>query len=1105
MVEMMLEDQVARDAVHNHLHANMLVLAGAGAGKTHALVDRMVQCVIAGQQEVRHLAAITFTRKAAGEMRGRFYAELRKAAGTGNEDERARIDAALGSIDQCFIGTIHSFCGRLLREQPVAARLVPDFVEIEDRDEAVLRRELWDRFVQRCALDGDPLLDDLATAGMRTEDLYEFFRQRCVFNDLPLKDTNTNMPELVPVLAQAERLVDEAIAHVPSEPPKGPDGFMEMLTRFRNFREHRPLSTPKEQVAILNLLAGRQEVKVTFWEPERAYATELRDHVMPDFQANVLEPVLTQWRQWAYAWAAAFVDGAMVFYDEERHRIARLTFQDVLQKATSMLREYAHVRQFFQQRYRALFVDEFQDTDPVQAEMLLYLTGTDAEEKDWPRITPRAGSLFLVGDDKQSIYRFRRADVETFHQVRNQIAATGGEVVKLNTSFRSLGRLCSWINETFSALSNVRELGYQAEFHPLSQYRPDGADQKCVRRLSIDAIKYHPRGAIAAEDARRIAEFIAAAVTGNMEFNGTAGHPELDSSEALLDPHASPGDFLILTRTRGQLATYARALEQQGIAFDIVGGARLGDSLEVQALADILEVVYVPDNPIPLVAYLRGALVGLGDDELYAFHRAGGGFDYRVPVPVGLQESLERRLGAAVIRLERLAQWLESKTVVTALELLMEDLGLAAFAAAGEMGSSRAGSLLRLLALVRQWEGEGKHWGQVVVELRTLVEDESYAIEEMTLEAGQENVVRLMNLHQAKGLQAKVVFLADPYDTSAERRGVESHVSRVAEVPYLALPVRRAKGQYQAEIIAEPTGWLEDEETEARFLSAENLRLLYVAATRAENLLVVSCYKGNLDKGPWAPLYPYLNDVPELEPQSVGSAVATALAQPEVQESKPLETARLEANAHVLLAEWDQQRKARKDRFQEIQVPTYDVHSVTSERLDEELFGTPRAGKGREYGTVVHRIFERAIRGQLPEDEEGYIRHLLKEFGLADELAVSGHAALSAFRGSEIWMEVERTEDVYTEVAFAASDGKGQAPNVLRGIIDLVYRVAGGWKIVDYKTDEAGSEEEVEALFRLYAPQVESYATQWSKIAKEDVVEKGLWLTNNSRFVSVET
>ncbi|MDE0965987.1 MAG: UvrD-helicase domain-containing protein, partial [Candidatus Latescibacteria bacterium] len=185
MAKRKLQDQQARDRIQKDaLDSNMVVMAGAGAGKTHALVERMVNYVRTVSPEIDRIAAITFTRKAAGEMRGRFLLRLQEQLGQARGQEAERLQLALDRVDQCFIGTIHSFCGQLLRERPVEAGIRPDFKELDQRDETRLSRKAWDDFVQSCFKPDDPLkaddprIGELEALGVGLADLHSFFNER---------------------------------------------------------------------------------------------------------------------------------------------------------------------------------------------------------------------------------------------------------------------------------------------------------------------------------------------------------------------------------------------------------------------------------------------------------------------------------------------------------------------------------------------------------------------------------------------------------------------------------------------------------------------------------------------------------------------------------------------------------------------------------------------------------------------------------------------------------------------------------------------------------------------------------------------------------------
>jgi ATP-dependent helicase/nuclease subunit A len=468
--------------------------------------------------------------------------------------------------------------------------------------------------------------------------------------------------------------------------------------------------------------------------------------------------------------------------------------------------------------------------------------------------------------------------------------------------------------------------------------------------------------------------------------------------------------------------------------------------------------------------------VGLGDDELYLLKTAGGHFDYRhnEAVPASLPEDIRARFQQAYGRLQQIELYLQTLAPAVAFEQAMEELALPAFATCEEMGSSRAGSLLRVLSLVRQWASQGWHWGQIVEELREVIDDAEYKIEEMTLESGQVNVVKLMNVHQSKGLQAKVVFLVDAGDRTIDRENVSFHVSRTAAKPYLSLPVTRLRGEFGSELLAEPFAWQLDREEELKFIQGEKLRLVYVAATRARNLLVVSRYTGKEDVGSWHSLYPYLEELPDLPSYELAEQAS----------NKPD------------LPNWQQWEQEQLARWHSVKKPSQTLHSVTEKVANEETLSEDKRSQSRNYGSVLHRLFEIAIKGFLPADEQSYILQQVLSAGLEQELTSAMKSALDNFRASEIWAELKSSDQVYTEVSFAVpTEGGG----IMKGIIDLVYKIDRGWKVVDYKTGASG----MGAFAEQHTKQINVYAEKWREISGDEVVEKGAWLVDKNEWREV--
>ncbi len=1080
-------DHEARRRIREDLDVNLMCEAGAGTGKTRALVERMVETVASGAAEIDQMAAITFTRKAAGEMRSRFLGALRERA-----EEEARLNSGRGRrlrqavqrVDQCAIGTIHAFCAGLLRERPFEAGLPPDFREVEERDEVWLVREAWDRFLQERSAAGDERLLAMEETGLTAEQFYGFYRKRCQFSDLALKPTEGPRPDLGPAAARACELVREIEAATPDPLPEGrPDSLMATARRLRHFVDFAGPPSDADRERLLSSLASTSQTSVTLkcWgprgSPEQATARRLRDELSA-FRDGVLKPLLREWRQYVYRLTGDLVDEAMGFYRRSRMEAATLTFNDLLELTESLLRDSPGARAVLQRRYRRLFVDEFQDTDPLQAAILLYLTADDHGERDWRRLVPAPGRLFLVGDEKQAIYRFRRADLEVYRQVREQVSNSGGEVVELTTSFRSRPGVVGWMNDAFEPQFESHDPRFQAAYRRLTPELPEKSGAGVYRMRGRPG--EGGRKERAREEADRIAVFIAAALRGGTDLNGVA---------EVLGESASPGDFMILTRTRRYLSEYSRALEEHGLPYDVTGAGSLRSSAELRALVDALEAVLRPDDPVALIASLRGPLYGLGDDDLYRLRKAGWPFRYTGDAPEGLEAPLNERLDGALRSLRQLRRDLDRRPAAAALERFVEGSGLAAVAAGRRAGSSRVGNLLRVLSMVREWQGRhGLDWARIAACLRDLLEEDELRVEEMTLETGRPNVVRVMNLHQAKGLEAKVVFLADSADRSAARQTVDTHVSRLGDSPYLSMAVTKS-GRFRPEVLAEPAGWEQDQAEEERFAAAEDLRLVYVAATRARDVLVVSL-PGPGSGGPWSPLDQQLSGARELPVPAADTASPAPRDSPAA-------------------ADFAELRRERERSLAAAAEPSYYQMVVTEEEELAAGEADPETrGRGRSYGTAVHRLLESLATRRLEGLDEAalraFVRGVLAEEGLdPGALEEAAMTAIDRFRESELWGELRAAGDeVHAEVPFGEARGEG----VRRGVIDLVYRVGeGAWKVVDYKTHR-GEGDSMESLAARYGDQVAAYSEHWERASGERVTERGLWLASSDgadRYISL--
>lgn len=1100
-------DQAARDRIARDLGRNLLVEAGAGAGKTTEMVTRMVALVRSGHATVERIAAVTFTRKAAAELRERFQTvletELRASHAAGREDV-ARIDRALRDIDRAFIGTIHSFCARLLRERPLDAGLDPGFRETLASEKIRLTREFWGRHIERLAGEGDPGLAELDTVGLQAKQLFRLFEKLTEYPDVEFPAEPLARPDTAAARAELESLLDEGHRLMPRREPE--DGWDELQQKVRMLAFHQRFNW-SDDLRFLDALAqafssvvksaGRRDRRLVTrkaW-PDGDAAMELGRR----FEAFATPGgaggrLLVQWYAYRYPVALAFARRAALDFEAERRRRGMLFFEDLLMLSARLLRGSAAAREELATRYPYLLVDEFQDTDPLQAEVLFLLAADPAlsqEATDWRKVVPRPGSLFVVGDPKQSIYRFRRADIALYNQIKRRFRSFG-EVLELTSNFRSGPRIERFVNEVFERRLAVDETEHQAPFAPMRVVREPVGRHAVTFYTLVRASESWPREAeLAAQDAERVASWIAGEVARGAR---------------------KPGDFMVLTRRKKFLDRYAQAVEARNLPVQVTG-AGIGIELELRELQLLLEALADPGDARLTVAVLVGLFFGLDYEQLAAHVLEHGGRFSFLSVPDQATTEVEQAL-VTLHRFWRLARHEPADVVVAR---IVDELGLLPFAAAGDLADSRAGALLFVLEAVRAaaLSGEASLKGALDAIATALETDEA----EAPLVPARHDVVRIMNLHQAKGLEAPVVILAEPFGEWDHAPAL--HVTRGEDGSAIGwLAVTERGFNFTDTTLARPLEWEHHEEAERRFAEAEADRLLYVAATRARDELLVGSYHDDR-RSPWGAFFPYLlMNWPRLD----------------LPIAAPPERDRLEIPAAVL----DEEVSLVAARRRALALPTYHAAPVTrrvkadaetaSNASDKErdpeaeknVDSERPAGRGPEWGTAVHGALEAAARGVAGDQLRAVCRALL--IAAERQVAATGEpreldelvAIIESVRKSAVWERAEsaqRTRPLLVEVPFAVSlSGEEYATlaaacgvpaitpleaaptQIIEGVIDLAFRDEAGWVIVDYKSDVAAASIEPERLQR-YRAQVSLYAAAWERLSGERVAERVLLFT----------
>jgi len=993
-------DYSERRKIVEQLDTTMLVEAAAGTGKTTEMVNRIVALVNAGKCSAETLAAVTFTRKAAAEL-------------------REKLQQKLPGAEQCFIGTVHSFCARLLRERPVEAGVDPDFEELDEERDARVRQRAWEHFTNELFAKDDPVLDTLDDLGLALADLWPAFQQ---FAEYPDVDDWPAPAVAAPPLSPAVRALGEYAEHMKKNMPEagGSDPLCGLWRRILRMMRSHDLKRHADAAEIFEQFKPTTKPTHKNWPNGKEQA--LREHERWNkFCAEQAAPFVTAWRAHRYPTVLGVLQRAQVAYDRQRLAAHGLNFQDLLMRAAKMLRERPEVRQYFRRRFTHVLVDEFQDTDPVQAEVMLLLTADNPRERDWRKCRPVPGSLFVVGDPKQSIYRFRRADIVTYNLVKRIIPTR----VTLSANFRSAQPVVEWVNQTFgdgkffpAAADEVAPA-----FVPFEFARPDKPVKPGVFQLAVSGKN---KDEIAAAEADFIARHIRA-----------SGRP--------------PGDFLVVTRKKDRLSVYADALQRFGIPHEVTGGSSLGEVRELGLWHAALRAALEPDNPVAVVAALRSELFGFNDPELYAFRRAGGRFDWRSPATGAMGEAF------AVLR--RYADCLGSLAPMIALERIANDLGLFPLAAMADGGDVEAGSLGKALELLRAGQADWPTAAEMIAQIERLAEHDGAPA---TAPTGA--VARVMNLHKVKGLQAPVVFLADP--TGAWEHEVKLHVDRrgARVTGHLALYGKQPE-KGPPPLLAHPLDWETLAEREAQFQRAEENRLLYVGATRARDQLIVSLRTQAEKFNPWQPLA-----TTEMEPLADPGAQSPMAGKP----------------VAVTVRDVTQARTEIARRWEKITAETYATRAAKP-----ALPALARTdGDGLRWGSVIHLLLQAAMR-EPGGDLNAVALSALRASELDAALASEAVAVAQRVMKSALWKRARAARQCLTEVPLVVAMPDG----LVRGVIDLAFAEKDGWVLVDYKTDRT------EGLLEKYRPQLETYRACWQTATGQPVKELGLYATQSDRYL----
>lgn len=985
-------DQKARTAAAMQLDTTFFVEAAAGTGKTTALVARILSAVTTGRARVHEIVAITFTEKAAGELKVRVREELEKRLKSATAPGLLR--QALEDLERAQITTIHSFCAGLLRERPVEAAVDPQFVVADELQTRLLFDEAWRRWLEGELTQNPPALRQALVREVRLDVLRELAellveqRTRLETARWPAA-VPVNLPAVRQRLQAAEPALARSVIHCVAKRENFCVTAQTLLDALPQLADA-PSDRATAVLSALELRNPRAKVEFDSDAAFREAKTLVKD----------LQPVLAEFAAAAehnfLVAIVAWLRGFTGFYQEFKRAQAVLDFDDLLIKARDLLR--TPVCGEFQARIKFLLVDEFQDTDPVQTELVQQLAGN------------APGKLFIVGDPKQSIYGFRRADIEMYAGVRRELSKAG-QVLQFQQNFRSQATIIAWVNAVFRKIFVPAD--FQPEYIELSPWHPPAGQVALLRPQAWPA-----KQSIAAT---RTAEATAIARYLRQQVATQA---------------CRWGEVALLFRSFTGIEQFADVFNAEGVPFRIVGGKGYYQRQEIQTLIALLCCLDNPSDTLNLVAVLRSPLFGWADDEIFLAHAAGR-LNY-----------LTAETGALAV-LRELHEGRHARSVAAFLEhVLARTHFCQAVFAVGPAGGAGVANLLKALELARQLEAAGRRSLRGLVrQLRATVIN---GLDEEPAPANQENqdVVQLLTMHKSKGLQFPVVVLADLAGKSQDNQ--------------MCLVPTRATGEFQLRCAGCRTAAFDaakhdqDERDEA-----EEIRLLYVAATRAERQLVIPWFKETgarldlLARG-FQPVAGALVEAVDVEALPAGAAENAAGKLPP---AGPWLADRLS---------WQAERAALLARAA---VPATRVSPSQLAHEAEPAEDAAPVGGARavalDLGVAVHAALERMDATGLPDEARGWVERALQ---------------------SELLKRVGQAAEVYRELPFAAGP--------LAGTIDVLFREGDRWVLVDYKTDAQPDRER-------YRAQLQAYATALRQVAGIAVAEQWLLFLRTGEMINL--
>lgn len=1087
------KDTESRNRIVKEIDKNFFVEAGAGSGKTTMLVNRMVAMVEAGK-DISRICAITFTKAAANEFYERFQKILIERSNPDykwedkghagqlpepNDVTREYCAKALRDIDLCFMGTIDSFCNMVLSEHPTEAGILSDSILITDEE---LRAFLNQMYIKICnGQYGTDLLrkanmfrlvtreeKEVFFRGMKTilehrnadfhysaakeidvDSLYADFRKDMIKVSKCLKEHREELKYVNADNSDAWEAIGD-IHYALSR--KWSANFPSVLWALKSLGKIAVIPSVMEQYGYI--LSG-------YFEAPTSRKKKLQCTINND-EGPVKTTLNSQ-----YDVSMDFLVSCLPIVVDAMHELGYLTYFDYLYYLREMLKRDAEsgggklIRHIYD-RHSYFLIDEFQDTNPMQAEVFFYLS-SEHPVADWQDCNPRPGSLFIVGDPKQSIYRFRNADVTSFLNVKKLFVEKGGDILELSRNFRSEKELCEYFNRTFSSMLPEENIN-QSKFEEIPV--PDGKDDEfrgiysyCVMNKEDDPVSVANIISILIDNDKYLIRGKDDKEPRNIKYN----------------------DIMVITYSKSNLGALIAQFDYVGIPIKVEGEVEFDKNEALNELYKIYSLMADPDDKIALYGALTGNILGITIGNLVKFRSLGGEISlYASFDSDNCADEDAKMIASKIEELKNFSKEAQNMSPAALLANIIDHYKIY-----DHVESDNLEVVYYTLELIRNEEKNGK--------VVTLKNGRDYLSRLLSGESGIErclslndadNRVHIANLHKVKGLEAPVIILPAA-QIGGGGTSIRIDYQKNSTDGYLfSLNKDDNKGSYFT-----TSGYAEEKAKEKDALNAEEARKIYVAATRARNALIISNFGGG--KSRWKSL------APETVPNIYEFISSKDYTEPERGASSNAAKLYKKAEKECVL----NNRKGEKPTFSLENPSRLSVVSKTS--ADKDIPGSENEAEVRKNpfaaltGTMVHKLMEVLVSSNGKIDTDKVVEEIIKEYEtarmssymdkinkdlicVADTIINGGYEQHNGLP-QDILKTLLNAEEVYCEVPFCYKEETKDGTVIWNGIMDVVYCSGGKWHIVDYKTNAEGDD-----LDTKYQKQLEAYVKAFKETTGND-------------------